>query len=156
MLIHSPEMRMACKLGSCSWFLIRYLHHNIGSVGSSAKLTACVAVFRRVSGVLWPTYQRVWIKHTSKRCWASIRRNENMRNACLSASRCRFAHFASRSLQTSLQSSSTRQRPLRLTRICDHLMRKRRCCQHAPVWLPLSIGKTAKLYNSRTSPSRSS
>ena len=135
---------------------IRYLHHNIGSDGSSAKSTDCVAIFRRAFGVPWPTYQRVWIKHTSKHCWASIRRNENTHNVCSNASRCPFAHFASRSLQTSLQSSSMPKRRLRLTRICGHWMRKRRCCQHVPVSSLSSIGKAAKLYNSRTSPSRSS
>ena len=134
---------------------IRYSHHEIGSDGSSARLTRCVAVFQQAFGVPWPVYQRLWIKHMSKHCWGSIRRNENTPNVCSSASRSPFAHFALRSLPIFLQSSSTRQRPLRLTRIYGHWMRKRRCCQHAPVSSPLSIGKAVKSYNSHTSPSRS-
>jgi len=43
--------------------------HQIGFSGSSASLTDFVAVFRPVSGEFWPTYQRVWKRHTSKHCW---------------------------------------------------------------------------------------
>ena len=133
----------------------RYSHDNIGSDGSSVRLTGSVAVFHPVFGVPWKTCQRVWIKHTSKRCWASIRRNENTRNDCSSASWCPFAHFMLRSSRIFLQSSSTRPHRLHLTKICDHWMQKRRYCPHVLVLSPSSIGKANKLYNSRIFQSRS-
>jgi hypothetical protein len=132
----------------------RYSHDKIGSDGSSVRLTSCVAVFRPVFGVPWPTCRRVWIKHTSRRCWESIRRNENMRNDCSSASWYPFAHFMLRSSQIFLRSSSMRPHRLHLTEICGLWMQKRRCCPLVLVLLPSSIGKANKSYNSRISPSK--
>jgi len=96
------------------------------------------------------------MKHTSKRCCASIRRNENMPDICSSAFRYPFVHFALRSSQRFLQSISTRKQPLPSTRICGPRMQKRRCCPHAPVSLRSSIEKAARSYNSHTSLSESS
>jgi hypothetical protein len=73
----------------------------IGSDESSASLTDFVVVFRPVLGEFWSTYQRIWIRHTSKHCWGSIRRNENMPNVYFSASQCPYAHVAWKSLRNS-------------------------------------------------------